>query len=92
MRTAIATSGDFGPDELGEWLERGFPPAQAKGWISDGASLAEAEAWRAVGLAEPASALIWRLRGIGPGEARLLDAAGIAPVRRARRRLLRRVG
>lgn len=92
MRTAIAASGEFGPDELGEWLERGFPPAQAKDWISDGASLAEAEAWRAVGFAESCSALVWRVRGIGPGEARLLDAAGIAPARRARRRLRRRVG
>ncbi|XPP26204.1 MAG: hypothetical protein ACNYNX_11400 [Leucobacter sp.] len=76
MRTAVAAAGGPGPEELGEWIGRGFALAQAREWIADGVPLEEAEAWRAIGIPEAGSALRWRVRGMTPGEARLLAGAG----------------
>lgn len=84
MRTALATAGGPGPEELAEWLAAGFPPARAREWIADGAPLEEAEVWRAIGLGDAASALRWRVRGATPGEARLFAGIGVRSGRHAR--------
>ncbi len=88
VRTALAAADGPSPEELGEWIAHGFSPAQARGWIADGAALGEAETWRAIGLAQAEDALRWRVRGVGPGEARLLESAGLRTFRSRRRRRL----